>query len=110
MSKKKHDNGTTGPDYKAQQAEHISQKSAEKYEDTHFIDTSKPVWNYSMLTDEDVRNFQNGTHYSLYEKFGAHSIQLNQVWGMYFCVWAPNATLVTVKGNFNDWNDNTHPL
>ena len=41
-----------------------------KYEETHFIDTSKPVWNYSMLTDEDVVNYQQGTHYKLYEKFG----------------------------------------
>ena len=51
-----------------------------KYEDTHFIDTSKPVWNYSLLSDVDVRNFQQGTHYRLYEKFGSHSLQLNNVW------------------------------
>ena len=81
-----------------------------KYEESHFVDTSKPVWNYSVLSAEDVENFQQGTHYRLYEKFGAHSMQINGTWGMYFCVWAPNATLVTVKGNFNDWNDHTHPL
>ncbi len=81
-----------------------------KYEESHFVDTSKPVWNYSILSAEDVQNFQHGTHYRLYEKFGAHSMQVNGTWGMYFCVWAPNATLVTVKGNFNDWNDHIHPL
>lgn len=82
----------------------------EKYESENFIDTSKPVWNYSLLTDEDIRNFQSGTNYSLYEKFGSHSIQVNGVWGMYFCVWAPNATFVFVTGNFNDWDKVSHPL
>lgn len=73
------------------------------YEDVHFVDTSKPVWNYSLLTDDDVQNYQAGTNYRLYEKFGSHSINVNQVWGMLFCVWAPNATSVSVIGNFNHW-------
>src|SRR5690349_18201979 len=81
-----------------------------RYEEQHFIDTSKPVWNYSLLTDEDVRNYQRGTHYRLYTKFGTHSILLNDIWGMYFCVWAPNATSVSVKGNFNDWKDGEYEL
>jgi len=81
-----------------------------KYEETHFVDTSKPVWNYSLLNSDDVTNFQQGTHYRLYEKFGSHSILVNDVWGMYFCVWAPNATLVSVIGNFNDWSKHTHEL
>ena len=81
-----------------------------KYESENFIDTTKPVWNYSLLSEEDIRNFQNGTNYSLYEKFGSHSIQVNGIWGMYFCVWAPNATFVFVTGNFNNWNKMSHPL
>ena len=79
-----------------------------KYEEENFVDTSKSVWNYSILTDDDVINYQNGTHYSLYKKFGSHSIQVNDVWGVYFCVWAPNASSVSVKGNFNDWANHTH--
>ncbi|MBS1576691.1 MAG: 1,4-alpha-glucan branching protein GlgB, partial [Bacteroidetes bacterium] len=81
-----------------------------RYEESHFVDTSKPVWNYSLLSDDDVRNYQQGTHYRLYEKFGSHSIQVNNVWGMYFCVWAPNATAVSVIGNFNDWAEHAHEL
>ena len=81
-----------------------------RYEETHFIDTSKAVWNYSLLNDDDVRNFQQGTHYRLYEKFGSHSVQVNDVWGIYFCVWAPNATTISVIGNFNDWEKNIHEL
>ena len=41
-----------------------------KYEELHFIDTSKNVWSYSLFTDEDVKNFQAGTHYSMYKFLG----------------------------------------
>jgi 1,4-alpha-glucan branching enzyme len=85
-------------------------ETPKRYEETNFIDTSKPVWNYSLLTDEDVTNYQNGTNYQLYKKFGSHSIPVNEVWGMYFCVWAPNATSVSVKGNFNDWKNHEYEL
>jgi 1,4-alpha-glucan branching enzyme len=81
-----------------------------RYEETNFIDTSKPVWNYSLLTDEDVTNYKNGTNYQLYKKFGSHSIKVNDIWGMYFCVWAPNGTSVSVKGNFNDWKNHEYEL
>lgn len=87
-----------------------SSNELQPYEANNYIDTSKPVWNYSVLTDADIRNYQAGTHYQLYKKFGSHSIQVNEVWGMYFCVWAPNATSVSVKGNFNDWKNHEYEL
>lgn len=82
----------------------------ERYEDKNFVDTSKPVWNYSMLYDDDVATFQQGTHYSLYKKFGSKCLKVLDKEGYYFCLWAPNATKVSVLGNFNDWNPQTHPL
>ena len=84
--------------------------AARRYEDENFVDTSKKVWNYSVLSDQDISNFQNGTHYRLYEKFGSHSMEVNQQWGVYFAVWAPNATSVSVKGNFNDWKNDEYEL
>lgn len=81
-----------------------------KYEDVHFVDTKQVVWNYSLFTDEDVHNFQNGTHYSLYTLFGNKQIEVSGKKGTYFAVWAPNATAVFVKGNFNNWNNETHLL
>ena len=80
------------------------QAGPEKYEDRNFVDTSRAVWNYSILYDDDVATFQNGTHYTLYKKFGSKKIQVFGQEGYYFCVWAPNATQVSVIGNFNDWN------
>jgi 1,4-alpha-glucan branching enzyme len=83
---------------------------ASPYEQDNFIDSTKNVWNYSILTAEDIRNYQQGTHYTLYEKFGSHAVEVLGKWGMYFAVWAPNATSVSVKGNFNDWKNFEYEL
>ncbi|MGN6491688.1 MAG: 1,4-alpha-glucan branching protein GlgB [Agriterribacter sp.] len=84
--------------------------SAPRYEDIHFVDSTKPVWNYSLFTDDDIQNFQQGTHYRLYEIFGSRPATVLGKPGYYFAVWAPNATFISVKGNFNDWNNESHPL
>ncbi len=81
-----------------------------KYEAIHFVDTAQTVWNYSLFTDEDVHAFQHGTHSTLYQLFGNKQIEVLGVQGTYFSVWAPNATAVFVTGNFNDWNNEAHPL
>jgi len=83
---------------------------SQKYEETHFVDSTKRVWNYSLFTEEDIRNFQNGTHYRLYHLFGNHRATVLGTEGYYFAVWAPNATAVSVIGNFNNWTPDVHPL
>lgn len=81
-----------------------------KYEEQHFIDSKKPVWNYSLFTDEDITNFKNGTLYNGYQKFGSHKLNVLKTSGFYFAVWAPNATYVSVIGDFNGWKTKLHPL
>ena len=46
------------------------------YEDIHFVDSSKPVWNYSFFTDEDIARYQKGDMQDGYEKFGSHFINV----------------------------------
>jgi 1,4-alpha-glucan branching enzyme len=81
-----------------------------KYEDINFVDSSQPVWNYSLLTEEDIQNFQKGTCYNAYEKFGSHFIEVLNQKGYFFSVWAPNATEVHVVGEFNNWKKGKHKL
>jgi 1,4-alpha-glucan branching enzyme len=88
----------------------VQPKAPPPYEAIHFVDTQQPVWNYSLFSADDVRNFQQGTHYRLYEHFGNHLLQVNNVAGTYFAVWAQNATFVSVVGHFNQWNTEAHPL
>ena len=81
-----------------------------KYEEVHFVDSTRAVWNYSFFSEDDIRNFQQGTHYRLYDLFGSHEIEVLGKKGYYFAVWAPNATAVSLIGNFNDWDPTSHPL
>jgi 1,4-alpha-glucan branching enzyme len=83
---------------------------AAKYEDVHFVDSTRAVWNYSLFKEQDIVNYQNGTHYRLYELFGSHYRVVLNTPGYYFAVWAPNATYISVIGDFNNWDKNTHPL
>jgi 1,4-alpha-glucan branching enzyme len=72
--------------------------------------TDTPVWIYSLLTDFDIALFISGKHFRLYEKMGAHILNVNQTEGTYFAVWAPNAQEVYVAGDFNQWNKTAHRL
>lgn len=64
----------------------------------------------TLFTDDDLYLFNEGSHFNLYEKLGSHQLTHNGVEGTYFAVWAPNATYVTIKGDFNGWNSDSHPL
>ena len=65
---------------------------------------------HSLFTDHDIFLFKEGTHYQLYQRFGAHSLEIDGVAGVYFSVWAPFAKEVSVIGDFNQWHCETHKL
>ena len=85
-------------------------EASANYEQTFFVDTQKSVWNYSLFTDEAIKNFQAGTNYSMYKLLGNKQLQVLETWGTYFAVWAPNATQVSITGYFNNWNKESHLL
>ncbi len=64
----------------------------------------------SFITDHDTYLFNEGNHFKLYEKLGAHPMLLDGQPGVHFAVWAPNAKNVSVIGNFNNWQRNSHHL
>ncbi len=68
------------------------------------------LYGNGLLTEHDIYLFKQGRHYRLYEKLGPHRYPVDGVWGVHFAVWAPDASAVTVKGVFNDWNETSHPL
>ncbi|MBP9796631.1 MAG: 1,4-alpha-glucan branching protein GlgB, partial [Chitinophagales bacterium] len=67
-------------------------------------------YNFSLFTEYDIHLFREGKHSKLWEKFGAHIIDDEKNAGVYFALWAPNATKVHVAGTFNNWNKSSHPL
>jgi len=72
--------------------------------------TVHTVVGHTLLSDYDIFLFREGSHFRLYEKMGSHCIILNGTRGTYFAVWAPNAERVSVMGDFNGWNPDTHLL
>ena len=63
----------------------------------------------SLLNDDDLYLFNQGSHFRLYEKLGAHLIAGENT-GTYFAVWAPDAEQVFVMGDFNQWHRDSHAL
>lgn len=67
-------------------------------------------YDISLLSNDDLFLFNEGSHYRLYEKLGAHPIAVDGLEGTYFAVWAPNARHVSVMGEFNGWDKSSYPL
>ncbi|MEL7566612.1 MAG: 1,4-alpha-glucan branching protein GlgB [Dehalobacterium sp.] len=63
-----------------------------------------------FFTEEEIYLFNEGTFYHCYLKFGAHRIQQDEMWGVHFALWAPNALSVSVVGNFNNWQGGVHRM
>lgn len=69
-----------------------------------------------MKNYEDIINsynidlFKEGNSYRSYEFMGAHRVKLKGIEGITFTLWAPNAKEVFLVGDFNNWNENSHPM
>jgi len=63
-----------------------------------------------LLTDFDLHLFGEGTNYESYRSLGAHPVTVEDVAGVRFAVWAPNAEVVTLVGDFNQWDTRRHPM
>lgn len=63
-----------------------------------------------FITEVDRYLYNNGKHYEIYEKLGAHPKAYMGKDGMYFAVWAPHAKQIGVVGDFNGWNPDKNPM
>ncbi|MGA2369583.1 MAG: 1,4-alpha-glucan branching protein GlgB [Candidatus Korobacteraceae bacterium] len=64
----------------------------------------------SLLTPFDLHLFNEGQHTRLFEKFGAHVVEIDGRRGTHFAVWAPNAERISIVGDFNGWNPDSTPM
>ena len=62
----------------------------------------------SSLDDSAMYLFNEGTLEHAYRHLGAHFIELSGKQGVRFSVWAPNASSVSVIGEFNHWQKSQH--
>jgi 1,4-alpha-glucan branching enzyme len=63
-----------------------------------------------LISDFDLHIHGEGTQYESYRTMGAHVVECLGVRGVRFVVWAPNAEVVSVVGDFNDWDERRHPM
>ena len=63
-----------------------------------------------VLPEFDQHLFGEGRHWHIYQKLGSHIQTIDDVDGVYFAVWAPNAERVSVIGDFNRWDGRSHPM
>jgi 1,4-alpha-glucan branching enzyme len=61
----------------------------------------------SLLGEQDLYLFNEGSHLRLWEHLGAHPLEGG---GTVFAVWAPSAERVSVVGDFNGWDREADPL
>lgn len=90
-------------------------KKAEQPEKVKMVETAKQVkksdeWEQVSISEMDQYLFSQGTHYDIYKKLGAHFSEEKGVKGVFFAVWAPHAAAVHVIGEFNGWNEESHPM
>ncbi|HKY42373.1 MAG TPA: 1,4-alpha-glucan branching protein GlgB [Pyrinomonadaceae bacterium] len=62
------------------------------------------------LGDIDLHLFGEGRHEEIYKKLGAHVTKVGRTKGVAFAVWAPQASGVSVVGDFNDWDGRAHQM
>ena len=63
-----------------------------------------------LISAFDLHLHTEGTLYEGYRMLGAHLVACDGVEGVRFSVWAPNAYLVSVVGDFNSWDARRHPM
>ena len=64
----------------------------------------------TQISDFDQHLMIEGNHFEMYEKMGAHVMEINGRSGVLFAVWAPNAERVSVVGEFNGWDGRINPM
>ena len=79
-------------------------------EDGHNWQIHDPYCFLPILSEFDLHLFNEGNHFRIFEKLGAHLKTIDSVSGTHFAVWAPNAKRVSVIGDFNSWDGRRHQM
>ena len=69
-----------------------------------------PYFFRSRIAGQDLHSFNAGDHHSAHDFLGARSCVIDDMAGVRFATWAPNAERVSVVGDFNTWNGRRHPM
>jgi 1,4-alpha-glucan branching enzyme len=62
------------------------------------------------LKEFDLDLFSAGKHLHIYRILGSHPKIIDNIEGVLFATWAPNAARVSVVGDFNGWDGRRNPM
>jgi len=80
------------------------------YRDGVVSDVEDPYRFPSTLGEMDLYLLGEGSDQQVFKKLGSHVTQVAGVTGTRFAVWAPNASRVSVVGDFNNWDGRRHVM
>ena len=78
--------------------------------DGSFKDAGDPYRFPPQLSDYEIYLHGEGTNYESYRTLGAHVVESDGTPGVRFAVWAPNADVVSLVGDFNEWDSRRNPM
>jgi len=90
--------------------EPLSYRLRLKLWDGRTVEIEDPYRFPPLISDYDLYLHSEGTLHEAYETLGAHVVEVEGVSGVRFAVWAPNAEVVSVAGDFNEWDTRRHPM
>jgi 1,4-alpha-glucan branching enzyme len=64
----------------------------------------------SIFPEFDQHLFSSGNHWHIYKLLGSHLRTVDEIKGVHFAVWAPNAQRVSLIGDFNNWDGRCTPM
>ena len=85
-----------------------AQYKLSKYYGDHSVSLYDPYSFLPTAGELDLHLFSSGNHQELYNFLGSRKIESQGIQGIRFTVWAPNASRVSVLGNFNTWDGRRH--
>ena len=83
-------------------------KKKKKYVKT--IDCDEIYGRGRILSEKDENRFISGAETKAYSYMGSHKISVGNLRGVVFRLWAPEATRVSVVGEFNSWDAMANPM
>ena len=78
--------------------------------DDYTVDMEDPYRFASVLSEDDLYLFCEGTQERVYQWMGARPRIIDGVAGYLFVLWAPNCRRVSVVGEFNYWDGRSHVM
>jgi len=73
-------------------------------------ETEDPYSFGPLLGAMDLHLFSEGRHFDIDRVLGAQCMTVDGIHGVRFALWAPNASRVSVVGDFNTWDGRRYPM